>query len=198
MRSISGRSPNVVLIPSVARPLGRVQLGYTVNSELGVCKKKTHPTNQPTNKRYTIYVRVSPKILKPTKIFKRDFPYKFEGELYFPASIRSDQPLIVRNFFPTGGYEYGRCEGTRTEFFSTELFEFKSGCPSKLHTKPAPGFGVTKDQCKLLKTEIRFSTAKMIKYFLLNMHSKIACNKFSLLKCYCNRPAGNCFVHFSL
>ena len=72
--------------PSVAR----------VYSQLGTRSvQKKNTSNQPTNKRYTIYVRVSPKILKPTKIFKRDFPYKFEGELYFPASIRSDQPLIV-------------------------------------------------------------------------------------------------------
>ena len=50
--------------PSVARVYG--QLG---NRSV---QKKTHPTtnHQPTNKRYTIYVRVSPKILNPAKIFK--------------------------------------------------------------------------------------------------------------------------------
>ena len=52
--------------PSVARVYG--QLG---NRSV---QKKTHPTTNhqpPTNKRYTIYEGVSPKILKPTQIFKK-------------------------------------------------------------------------------------------------------------------------------
>ena len=49
--------------PSVARVYG--QLGNR-----SVQKKNTSNHQPPTNKRYTIYVRVSPKILNPGKIFK--------------------------------------------------------------------------------------------------------------------------------
>ena len=56
--------------PSVARVYG--QLGNRSVQKKNTSNHQPPTTNhQPTNKRYTIYEGVSPKILKPTQIFKK-------------------------------------------------------------------------------------------------------------------------------
>ena len=81
-----------------------------------------HPTIQPSNKRYTLSARQSPKILKPTKYFKCNSFVKLKMIWIcwiFFAGISPKKIEMSQNFFGVPPKTYPPKNGNFTFFWST-------------------------------------------------------------------------------